>query len=128
MRCDLVDFWTLAARAGWRFHCQYFLYPNPWPKPEQVQRRWHAHPILPAILACSRRTVLRTNWAIYAQEWAQTLQQLGWETNLHTIACTSPDEALTPFEQKYALSGHTLWQVAGTRRPGEAAAGGDHAP
>src|SRR5512144_1446458 len=47
LRCELVDFWQLAAAAGLRCERQFLLYPNPWPKPDQLKRRWHAHPVLP---------------------------------------------------------------------------------
>ena len=107
LRCDLVDFWLLAARAGWRFERQYLLYPNPWPKPEYVMRRWPGHPVLPAILACGGTLELRTNWDVYAAEWAEALRVLGPEACVETLA---PD-GLSPFEVKYAASGHRLWRV-----------------
>jgi len=110
LRCDLVDFWTLAAAAGWRFAAQYLLYPNPWPKPEHVQRRWPAHPVLPALLACGGSLELRTNWAIYAEEWSVALGLAGrsWQVD----GLDEPAEAaLSPFEAKYRASAHPLWRV-----------------
>lgn len=110
LRCDLVDFWLLAAAAGWRFARQYLLYPNPWPKPEHVMRRWPAHPVLPALLHCGGATELRSNWKPYAEEWARALRLAGrtWH-----IDCFAPEEGppLTPFEAKYQASGHALWRV-----------------
>lgn len=110
LRCDLVDFWLLAAAAGWRFAAQYLLYPNPWPKPEHVLRRWPAHPVLPALLALGGRIELRTNWKTYAEEWSAALEIAGqaWHTG-----CLDDVQApaLTPFEAKYRASGHALWRV-----------------
>lgn len=110
LRFDLVDFWLLAAGAGWRLQQQYLLYPNPWPKPEHVQRRWAAHPVLPALLACGGRLELRSNWEIYAREWALALQLAGrcWH-----IDCLDEGEAdaVSPFEAKYRASAHRLWRV-----------------
>lgn len=111
LRCDLVDFWLLAAAARWRFAVQYLLYPNPWPKFEHVLRRWPAHPVLPALLACGGRLELRTNWKTYADEWivALTLANLPWRR----ICLSGPDSvpALSPFEAKYRASGHPLYHV-----------------
>jgi tRNA (guanine-N7-)-methyltransferase len=110
LRCDLVDFWLLAAAAHWRFAVQYLLYPNPWPKPEHVQRRWGAHPVLPSLLACGGQLELRTNWKIYAQEWSLALGLAGLVARLDE--CDDPAQpALTPFEAKYRASGHALWRV-----------------
>ena len=107
LRCDLVDFWLLAAQAAWRFEAQYFLYPNPWPKPEYVMRRWPGHAVLPSVLACGGVFELRTNWEVYAREWALALDVAGRETVVEPLV----SEGLTPFETKYATSGHALWRV-----------------
>ncbi len=107
LRCELVDFWQLAAAAGLRCERQYLLYPNPWPKPDQLMRRWHAHPVLPALLALGGAIELRTNWRAYAEEFAEALRLAGRETPLEKFAA---DDPLTPFERKYADSGHALWR------------------
>jgi tRNA G46 methylase TrmB len=109
LRCGLVDFWQLAASAGLRSEHQYLLYPNPWPKPDQFKRRWHAHPVLPAMLELGGAIELRTNWRVYAEEFAQALRLAGREVLCETIA---PEDPLTPFERKYAASGHPLWRCA----------------
>jgi len=105
LRCELVDFWQLAAAAGLRCERQYLLYPNPWPKPEQVMRRWHAHPVLPSLLALGGTIELRTNWRVYAEEFAGALGFVGQDVLCDTITA---DDPLTPFERKYAASGHQL--------------------
>lgn len=107
LRCDLVDFWQLAARAGLHFERQYILYPNPWPKPEHLRRRWHAHPLLPSMLALGGAIELRTNWRVYAEEFAAALALSGWDAGLEQFTAATP---LTPFERKYAASNHALWR------------------
>jgi tRNA G46 methylase TrmB len=111
LHCELVDLWQLAAAAGLRCERQYLLYPNPWPKPEQLKRRWHAHPVFPAILALGRAIELRTNWRVYAEEFALALDVAGMAATCEAFVL---DEPLTPFERKYAASGHTLYRVQGT--------------
>ena len=108
LHCELVDFWQLAAQAGLRCERQFLLYPNPWPKPEHLKRRWHAHPVLPALLALGGSIELRTNWDVYAEEFAAALRSAGRQGLRE--ACV-PDEPLTPFERKYQASGHALWRV-----------------
>jgi tRNA (guanine-N7-)-methyltransferase len=107
LRCDLVDFWQLAAQARLRCTAQFILYPNPWPKAEHLMRRWHAHPVLPAMLALGGRIQLRTNWRVYAEEFATALHLCGGDVELSRFVAEPP---LTPFERKYALSGHALWR------------------
>jgi len=108
LHCELVDFWQLAAAAGLRCSMQYLLYPNPWPKAEHVMRRWHAHPALPCMLALGGTIELRTNWALYAEEFAFALQVAGITATLEALV---PDTPLTPFERKYRDSAHALWRV-----------------
>jgi tRNA (guanine-N7-)-methyltransferase len=120
LHCELVDFWQLAAEAGLRCERQFLLYPNPWPKPEHLQRRWHGHSVFPALLALGGTLELCTNWRVYAEEFAAALRIAG-----HEAVCEAfvPDHALTPFERKYLASGHALWRVAvtSTARKGDGA-------
>ncbi|WP_245550186.1 tRNA (guanine(46)-N(7))-methyltransferase TrmB [Vreelandella jeotgali] len=111
---DLVDFWRLAFRAGWSPERHYLLYPNPYPKAAQLKKRWHGHPVLPWMLALGGRLELRTNWRLYAEEFALAVGQATGRTP--TLGPYSPPEAadsepLTPFEAKYARSGQPLWQL-----------------
>jgi tRNA G46 methylase TrmB len=107
LHCELVDFWQLAAAAQLRCERQYLLYPNPWPKPEHLKRRWHAHPALPSILALGGAIELRTNWHVYAEEFAAALRLAGIESRCEAFVA---QDCLTPFERKYAASGHLLWR------------------
>lgn len=107
LRCELVDFWQLAAAAGLRCERQFLLYPNPWPKPDQLKRRWHTHPVLPAMLALGGTIELRTNWRVYAEEFAEALRLAAWNARCEEFTAAAP---LTPFERKYVASGHPLWR------------------
>lgn len=108
VRADLEDFWRLCAEAGWRFSQQCFFYPNPWPKPEQRLRRWAFHPVLPAALACGGVWEVRTNWDVYALEFAQAFGILTGTTP--QVERWSPSDPDSLFEKKYRESGHALWR------------------
>ena len=110
VRADLVDFWRLLAAEGVRLWRHDLLYPNPWPKAAHLQRRWHAHPVFPALIALGGRLECRSNWPVYVAELALALE-------LATGRSAQPDvwapagAALTPFERKYRASGQTLWRL-----------------
>lgn len=109
VRAELADFWRLARAAGWRpaRHCLF--YPNPWPKPGHVARRWHAHPVFPDLLALGGRLDLRTNFELYALEFARALELAGVEPP--EVVSFQADEPVSPFERKYARSGHRLFRL-----------------
>ncbi len=109
IRADLMDFYRLAEKAGWQLAQHYILYPNPWPKPGHLMRRWHGSPIFPSLLALGGGLTLRTNWRPYAEEFSLALKVFGHKG---TLKRHIPDSLyLTPFEEKYARSGQALWQV-----------------
>lgn len=111
-RADLEDWWRLWAAWGRPLWRQYVLYPNPWPKPGDLGRRWYGHPVWPVLTRLGGRLELRTNWEPYALDWAQALSLLGHPAvPVKALPVPSPESALTPFERKYAASGHALWQV-----------------
>lgn len=119
-RADLVDYWRLLFEAGLRLAQHYVLYPNPWPKIGHVGRRWHAHPVFPWVLALGGTLECRTNWQVYADEFAWAAgYALGREISADTFEADLP---LTPFERKYRDSGQPLYRVATT--PGEPEAPG----
>lgn len=105
---DIVDFWRLAAEYGWEFYRHYVLYPNPYPKPQHLQRRWHGHPVFPLWKKLSPVTEVRTNWRIYAEEIAYAYTLLGGTSVIEQLNIEKP---LTNFEKKYAESGHDLFRV-----------------
>ena len=108
-RADLVDFWRLLVANGVRLTRHYLLYPNPWPKPHHLMRRWHGHPVFPALRELGGVIELRTNWDIYAEEFAFSVGRLMGAT----LRCEAfvADQPITPFERKYSASGHGLYRV-----------------
>jgi len=106
LHCELVDLWQLCVERSLRCAMQFLFYPNPWPKAEHVMRRWHAHPVLPAMLALGGAIELRTNWRIYADEFARALRQAGRKADVEEATSAEP---VSPFERKYLASAHTLW-------------------
>lgn len=109
VRCDCAGFWRLAVEAGWRLDRHYLLYPNPWPKSAHLRRRWHGHPVFPALLALGGVLELRSNWALYPREMAAALALAGYPAAVDELALDEPP--LTDFEDKYGLSGHRLWAL-----------------
>lgn len=109
LRAELTSFWRLALQAGWHLHRHYLFYPNPWPKPGQILRRWHAHPVFPALLQLGGRLELRSNWDIYAREFAAAVKLTGRDDVQLTEGVDS--YITTPFETKYRNSGQALYSV-----------------
>jgi tRNA (guanine-N7-)-methyltransferase len=108
VRADLVDFWRLTATAGWPVQKQYLLYPNPWPKPDHLMRRWHGHPVFGSILATGGAIEVRSNWRVYVEEFAMAFAlATGVQEKPEEF---HPAEYLSPFERKYALSGQRLYR------------------
>ncbi len=110
VRADLVDFWRLMLADDVHPAKHYLLYPNPWPKKAQVGRRWHAHPVFPAVIALGGQIECRSNWQIYIEEFANTLTQLSGVQSRAEHFMANPEAPLTPFEEKYLASGHALWR------------------
>lgn len=113
VRADLVDYWRLLLQAGIHPARHYLLYPNPWPKKHHLGRRWHGHPVFPALVALGGHFECRSNWRIYIEECAAALRQLtGQEVAVEPYPETpAPDfTPITPFEKKYLDSGHSLWR------------------
>ncbi len=108
LRCDCTDFWRLMEQEGIKADRHFLLYPNPWPKTQHLQRRWHGHPTFKNLLAVSESIELRTNWRIYAQEFNAAL---GVAKRYSAIDEYKSDIDITAFERKYRLSSHALWRV-----------------
>jgi tRNA G46 methylase TrmB len=108
IRADLVDYWRLLLQARISLARHYVLYPNPWPKKQHLGRRWHGHPVFPTIVALGGAFECRSNWRIYIDECAAALTQLtGIAVPVESLD-TQP--SITPFEEKYRASSHTLWR------------------
>ncbi|MCH8552875.1 MAG: methyltransferase domain-containing protein [Natronospirillum sp.] len=109
LRADLVDFWRLAAAARWQPKQHYLLYPNPYPRRQQLKQRWPAHPVFPAIMQLGGHLECRSNWPIYVQEMALALAHYGVAAEVSQL---DAPEGLTPFERKYHASGQPLWRLS----------------
>jgi len=109
LRGELATFWRLALQANWQLERHYLLYPNPWPKPGHLQRRWHAHPVFGDMLGLGGRLEMRCNWSVYAEEFAFSVNRLTGRA-VQPVAVAAGDP-LSPFEHKYRDSGHTLYSV-----------------
>ena len=109
IRADLPEIWLYAYRHKWNIKKQYLLYPNPWPKQGQLMRRWHAHPIMPYLLSSSQNLELRTNWEIYAHEFAWVAQH--FLNKKVEVQSWLPEAPISNFELKYLQSDHKLYRV-----------------
>lgn len=108
LEVDLNDFWRLAASAGWKLQKHYILYPNPWPKSQHFQRRWHGGALFPTILELGGTLELRSNWKTYLDEFTAALEIAGHTTAVEEFGSSDP---ITPFERKYQASGQKLWRM-----------------
>ena len=109
VRAELAAFWRLAVQAGWRLERHCLFYPNPWPKAAQLRRRWHGHPVFPEMLALGGRLEMRTNWDVYACEFARAVEIVsGRSARIEPVA----DTGLTsPFERKFRSRADPLYRV-----------------
>ena len=112
VRADLVDYWRLLGDADIRLARHYLLYPNPWPKIGHLARRWHGHPVFPALLKLGGVLECRSNWRIYIDELCFALARLTQDEAFREPY--APEDVLTPFERKYLASGHRLYRVVVT--------------
>lgn len=114
VRAELLDFWRLAlekVKAGqWHIPYHALYYPNPWPKQSEATRRFHLHPIFPTLLQLGDTLELRTNWELYAREFAEAAR-------IATPDCSiarepfDPERPITAFERKYKEARQQLWRV-----------------
>ena len=118
VRAELLDFWRLALEkvlAGeWKILHHALYYPNPWPKESEATRRFHLHPIFPTLLRLSPVTELRTNWEIYAREFAEAAHVLGDALSLKfnvELGAFDPQNPETAFERKYKEARQQLWRT-----------------
>lgn len=110
VRADLIDFWRLLLEANVRPARHFILYPNPWPKIGQLSRRWHGHPVFPAVVALGGELECRSNWRVYVEEFAAAVTQL---SGANVVAALFDSiNPITPFEKKYKESGHQLWRCS----------------
>lgn len=109
VRAELANFWRCALESGWRLERHFLLYPNPWPKASQLRRRWHGHPVFPVLLALGGQLEMRTNWLVYAREFARAGNfATGTPATLEAVGSSSIS---SPFERKYRARGDALYRV-----------------
>ena len=109
IRADVIDIWRMIKQSNWNIKKHYLLYPNPWPKKDQLKRRWHGHPVFPEMLSLCNNIELRSNWQIYAKEFLFALESVtGKAASMESIEV---NQFSSPFEKKYYESGHELYRV-----------------
>jgi len=109
LRAELSTFWRLLVKDGRSLERHFLFYPNPWPKPGHLLRRWHGHPVFPQILLLGGEIELRCNWEIYALEFAQAVNTAtGAAVRIKKFL---PESGISPFEQKYLERGQSLFSV-----------------
>ncbi|MCP4047744.1 MAG: SAM-dependent methyltransferase, partial [Gammaproteobacteria bacterium] len=109
LRAELSTFWRLLLNDGYSPERHYLLYPNPWPKPGHLKRRWHGHPVFPQLLCLGGEIEMRCNWEIYALEFARAVNlATGGDIRPNRFY---PDIGISPFEQKYFERGQALFSV-----------------
>ena len=109
LRAELSTFWRLLEKNGRQPEANYLLYPNPYPKPGHLSRRWHGHPVFPTLLAISGKIELRCNWEIYALEFARAVQHA--TGSIVAAKRIAPGKGLSPFEDKYLERQQSLFSV-----------------
>ena len=114
VRAELLDFWRLAlgkVKAGqWHIPYHALYYPNPWPKQSEATRRFHLHPIFPTLLQLGDAIELRTNWELYAREFAEAARIATPDCSIAREAF-EPERPITAFERKYKEASQQLWRV-----------------
>jgi tRNA (guanine-N7-)-methyltransferase len=110
LQANCEDMWRLCVKNSIQFDEHYILYPNPWPKSVHLQRRWHGHPVFPTLKPLAKKTIVRSNWRLYLQEFGFAWQLLSG--NLSEITSILPAQYLSLFEKKYHLSDQPLYQLS----------------
>ena len=111
VRADVPGLWRLLAADGRKLAAHYVLHPNPWPKKQHMQRRWHGHPAFGSLLALGGEVTLVSNFSVYAEEFAAALTVARPALGEVRAEVYVPDPPLTRFEAKYVERGHPLWRV-----------------
>jgi len=109
LRANCEDIWRMCVEAKINFDEHYILYPNPWPKSVHLKRRWHGHPVFPVLNQIAKRTILRSNWMDYLNEFQRAWQLLTGKQ--FSVTQLDVSEPLTLFEKKYSASGQQLYQL-----------------
>jgi len=108
LQAECEDIWQLMVGNGYTLDYHYLLYPNPWPKSGQLQRRIHGNPSIRYVLELGGRVELRSNWQIYVEEFGVALHLAG---QYGRVVQLEPEAPVSLFERKYHASGHRLWVI-----------------
>ena len=110
LRAEAEPFWYCLAEAGITLHSHWLLYPNPWPKASQFKKRLHGHGAFPILAQLGGALEMRTNWQLFAEEFALAADLIGLRGSIDTV---SPAAPMTLFERKYHQRGQMLWRFSG---------------
>ena len=92
----------------------FLLYPNPFPKARDLNKRWHAMPFMQKIidvLKMGGKIHLATNEKFYADEAREYFQNIWRLKMVVDEKITDPKLARTHFEKKYLESGQTCYNI-----------------
>lgn len=119
LQANCEDIWRLCVANKVQIQHHFILYPNPYPKAEQLLRRWHGHPVFPYLPALCKSLTLRSNWAVYLEEFAQSWAQATGDQ--WPVSCLDSAHAaarpMTLFERKYALGNQPLYEYSTASAP-----------
>lgn len=110
LRAECEPFWQLLEANHIKLAHHYLLYPNPWPKSSHLKRRVHGHPAFPVLARLGGTLEMRSNWQVYAQEFALACELIGFKGKLE---CFKVNQPWTLFEKKYSERAQTLWRFQG---------------
>lgn len=124
IRAELSDFWRLLLQYQLLPNHHFILYPNPYPKKTQLNKRFHGSISLQNILQICPKLELRSNWPIYLEEFKEAASICAQEMiNLssHSVKSFSQgrqktlvltlETCMTHFERKYYASEQELFQL-----------------
>ncbi len=109
LRANLEDFWRQLHDAHVVISKHYLLHPNPHPKPAQLAKRFHGHPIFPTLLSLSPYLELRSDFRLYLEEFQFAAQRL--LPTIKTQLTLFSGEALSAFDLKYQDAQHPFYQL-----------------
>lgn len=110
LQAECEDIWQLLHQQHISPSYHYLLYPNPWPKSGQLQRRIHGNPGFKSLLGLGGQVELRSNWQLYVEEFGVAMHLAGQPGRVLQV---QPGKPISLFEHKYQVSGHTLWSYVG---------------
>ncbi len=109
LRARIEEFFVQLEAAGLQSTQTWLLYPNPYPKPGRISARLYMRPGFDALVRSSRSIEMRTNWEVYAREFAQAISSLGRE--VEAVEPFDPPAPISDFERKYLARGQRPWRV-----------------